>query len=157
MGDGTGTRTGKTTGTTTGKGTGATGREALGILKNCSGSDLARLRAAADEVTVAPGDELWRQGTVAVAAVWVQDGRADTSIDGRRRPAAGPGALLGVVDVLDRRPHRETVVAATPMTVWRIDADGLDRLLLAEPTFARALLRHLSRRLRVAELASQPA
>jgi CRP-like cAMP-binding protein len=127
---------------------------AAGLLGEFSVADLARLRALARERRLDPGDCLYDQGAVAVASFLVTEGRARVLVRGAAVAEVQAGAMIGDVDVLGRRPHRARVVAATPMTVWRIDAADFDRLLLEAPTFARAMARDLSHRLRAVEQTS---
>ncbi len=130
---------------------------AAGLLGECSVADLARLRALARERRLEPGDCLYDQGAVAVASFLVTEGRAEVLVRGDPAAELSDGAMTGDVDVLRRRPYGARVVATTPMTVWRIDAADLDRLLLEAPTFARAMARDLSHRLRTAEQRSDTA
>jgi len=112
-----------------------------GLLAACSTADQARLRAVARERTLEPGQTLFDQGSVALAGYLVTEGGADVLVGGRQVAEVGAGALVGEVDVLGRRPYRNSVVAGTPLTVWQIDAPDLDRLLAEAPTFARAVER----------------
>ncbi len=107
-----------------------------GLLREFSIADLERLRALARERRLEPGDCLYDQGAVAVASFLVTEGRAEVLVRGGPVAEVLAGAMIGDVDVLGRRPYRARVVATTPMTVWRIDAADLDRLLLEAPTFA---------------------
>ena len=122
------------------------------VLESFSVADHARVRAVARARELQPGDCLYDQGSVATAAFLVTGGTAALLVQGRSVGMIGAGDVLGDADVLGRRPYRTRVEALTPMTVWQIDAHDLDRLLVDAPTFARALARDLSRRLRAAEL-----
>ncbi len=99
-----------------------------------------------------PGDCLFDQGSVATAAFLVTEGTVAVLTQGQPVSEIHAGNILGDADVLGRRPYRARVEALTQLTVWQIDAHDLDRLLVDAPTFARALARDLSRRLRAAEL-----
>jgi CRP-like cAMP-binding protein len=110
-----------------------------GLLAACSAADRTRLRAVAQERTLEPGQTLYDQGSVALASYLVTEGGADVLVAGRHVAEVGAGALVGDVDVLGRRPYRNSVVAGTPLTVWKIDAPDLDRLLAEAPTFAQAV------------------
>jgi CRP-like cAMP-binding protein len=123
-----------------------------GLLGEFSVADLARLRAVARERRLEPGDRLYDQGSVAIASYLVTEGRAGILVRGEHLTEVGAGAMIGDVDVLGRRPYCATVLAVTPMVVWQIDAGDLDRLLMEAPTFARAMARDLSHRLRTVEL-----
>lgn len=122
------------------------------FLGNFSVADHDRVRALAQPRALIPGEALFDQGSVATAAFLVTGGEADVIVRGQPVGQIAPGAIIGDVDVLGRRPYRCRVEARTPMTLWQIDASDLDRLLIDAPTFARALARDLGRRLRAAEL-----
>jgi CRP-like cAMP-binding protein len=122
------------------------------FLANFSVADHARIRSLARHRELTPGDCLFDQGSVATAAFLVTGGQARVIVQGQAVGIIAPGAIIGDVDALGRRPYRCRVEAHTPMTVWQIDAPDLDRLLVDAPTFARALARDLGRRLRAAEL-----
>jgi CRP-like cAMP-binding protein len=94
---------------------------------------------------VASGVEVWRQGTPATGCVVVAGGTAEVHRGGRPAGRLEPGAIAGAAALLARRPHTTTLVAATPLTVWWIDADALDRLVFEAPSFAGALVRRLAR------------
>jgi len=121
------------------------------VLESFSAADHERVRAVARPRDLQPGDCLYDQGSVATAAFLVTGGTVAVLAQGRSVGVIGAGDILGDADVLGRRTYRARVEALTPVTVWQIDAHDLDRLLVDAPTFARALARDLSRRLRAAE------
>jgi CRP-like cAMP-binding protein len=108
-------------------------------------ADAERLRALARCQEVAAGAELWRQGSPATSCMVVASGTAEVHRGGRRAGRLEPGAFAGVAPILARRPHTTSVVAATPLTVWWLDGDALERLVLEAPTFSRLLVRRLAR------------
>jgi CRP-like cAMP-binding protein len=122
------------------------------VLESFSVADHARVRAVARTRELRPGDCLYDQGSVATAAFLVTGGTAVLLTAGQTVGTIGAGDILGDADVLGRRTYRTRVEALTPLTVWQIEAHDLDRLLVDAPTFARALARDLSRRLRAAEV-----
>jgi CRP-like cAMP-binding protein len=95
--------------------------------------------------TFAAGERLWDQGEPATGCAVVAEGTAEVLRDGRPAGRVEPGAYLGVAAVVARRPHRTAVVAATPLTVWWLDGDAVDHLVLEAPTFAHDLVRRLAR------------
>jgi CRP-like cAMP-binding protein len=115
------------------------------LLGELAPADAERLRAAARCEVVAAGSELWRQGAPATGCLVVTAGTAEVHRSGRRVGRIEPGALAGTAALLARRPHTTSLVAATPLTVWWIDGDGLDQLVLEAPTFSRLLVRRMAR------------
>jgi len=124
---------------------GACGPGPEALLRELAQEDAERIRHLARCGEVAAGVEVWRQGTPATGCVVVAAGTAEVHRGGRRAGRLEPGAIAGAAALLARRPHTTTVVAATPLTVWWIDADALDRLVFEAPTFAGALVRRLAR------------
>lgn len=115
------------------------------LLRELAPADAERVRHLAHCRQVAAGTELWRQGAPATACLVVASGTAEVQRGGRRAGRLEPGAVAGVAPLLARHPHTTSVVAATPLTVWWIDAEALDRLVSEAPTFAGALVRRLAR------------
>ena len=95
---------------------------------------LARL---ADEVDVAAGAELTRQGGYAQEFFVVVSGTADVHRDGERVGAVGPGDFFGEVGLLGPRWQRSaTVVATSPMRLLVIARRQFRELLFAAPSVA---------------------
>ena len=95
---------------------------------------LARL---ADEVGVAAGAELTRQGGAAQEFFVVVSGTADVHRDGERVGELGPGDFFGEVGLLGPRSERTaTVVASSPMRLLVLARREFRELLFAAPTVA---------------------
>jgi CRP-like cAMP-binding protein len=121
-------------------------------LRECSRADVARLAAAARVVEVRRGHVVSRQGDAASRCSLVVEGAVELRVADRPTTNVGPGGWVGHVDVLDRSPYQATAVALTEVMLWELDASDLDRLLVEAPTFARAVVRELSHRLRSLEV-----
>jgi CRP-like cAMP-binding protein len=116
-----------------------------GLLRELTPHDAHRLQAATRCEQVPAGAVLWRQGAPATTCAVVTAGTAEVQRGGKRAGRLEPGAFAGVAPLLARRPHTATVVAATPLTVWWIDGDALDRLLVDAPTFGRLVAQRMAR------------
>lgn len=79
--------------------------------------------------TVAPGEEVVRQGEPGDAFYAIRSGRADVVRDGRVVDTSGPGEHFGETALLTDAPRNATVVAHTPMRVFRLSREGFDELL----------------------------
>ena len=91
--------------------------ESLGrvpLFARCSIRELEFIAGKADEVAVAAGQELIRQGRPADSFFVLLEGAADVDIDGRRRRTLNPGDFFGEISMLDRGPATATVVASAP-------------------------------------------
>lgn len=124
--------------------------EPVGLLYTCSREELSAIADASRVVEVPTGAVLCEQGRVALDCMLVERGRADVLVRGRRVGSIGPGETIGEMGAVGRAPRSATVIARAPMRVRVIDAQDLDGVLDRAPTFARALLRELSARLRSA-------
>ncbi len=122
--------------------------DAVGMLAQCSDSELEHITRVSREVEVPAGHTLCEQGRIPLDCMFVVSGQADVIVGGRKVATIGPGETIGEMGVLERSPRSATVVARTPMRVRVIDGEELDALMERAPAFARALLRELSARVR---------
>jgi cAMP-dependent protein kinase regulator len=105
---------------------------------------LARL---ADEVVVAPGAELTRQGGHAHEFFVVVSGTAEVRRDGERVGELGPGDFFGEVGLLGLRWERNaTVVATSPMRLLVLSQRQFRELLFAAPTVGARVRRAATQR-----------
>jgi CRP-like cAMP-binding protein len=91
--------------------------EALGrvpLFAGCSRKDLEFLITRTDEVDVPAGQTLIKQGSPGDTFYLLLDGQATVQVNGRDRPALGPGSFFGEISILDRGPATATVVTTTP-------------------------------------------
>jgi CRP-like cAMP-binding protein len=91
----------------------------------------------ADEVSVAAGSELTRQGGYAREFFVVVSGSADVYRDGERVGTLEPGDFFGEVGLLGPRWERAaTVVATSPMRLLVLARREFRELLFAAPAIA---------------------
>ena len=88
-----------------------------------------RLTSGLTPITAAAGEALMRQGDVGDRFVLVESGEIEISVDGRVINRMGPGAGVGEIALLKRRPRSATVIAVTEVHGYAIDA----------PTFLAAI------------------
>jgi CRP-like cAMP-binding protein len=81
-----------------------------------------RLTAGLTPITAAAGEALMRQGEVGDRFVLVETGEIEISVDGRVVNKLGPGAGVGEIALLKRRPRTATVIAVTEVHGYAIDA-----------------------------------
>jgi CRP-like cAMP-binding protein/Zn-dependent protease len=77
-------------------------------------------------VSVAPGEAILEQGEVGDAFYAIGSGKADVVRDGELVAVLGPGDHFGEVALLEHVPRNATVLARTPMRVFRLDTAGFD-------------------------------
>jgi CRP-like cAMP-binding protein len=101
----------------------------------------------ADEVGVAAGHELTRQGGYAQEFFVVVSGTADVLRDGERVGALAPGDFFGEVGLLAARWERTaTVVATSPMRLLVLARRQFRELMFAAPTVAAPIRRAATQR-----------
>ncbi|MFH1475341.1 MAG: GNAT family N-acetyltransferase [Chloroflexota bacterium] len=118
-------------------------------------AELARVRAVATEVTVAPGATLVAEGGPGDALYVVLEGElAVTKRAGGVEAAVatvGPGTVQGEIAVLEGGVRRATVRAITPSRLLRVARDDLFDVLAREPGVLRSLVATVAGRVRVIE------
>jgi CRP/FNR family transcriptional regulator, cyclic AMP receptor protein len=84
------------------------------LFAHCSPTSLESAAANTDEVDVAAGRTLIKQGEPSDTFYVLIDGEADVAIDGRSRRKLGPGDFFGEISMLDRGPATATVTTTKP-------------------------------------------
>jgi CRP-like cAMP-binding protein len=84
------------------------------LFAHCGPRDLEFVASRTDEVEVAAGRHLVRQGQPGDSFYVLLEGRADVEVDGEPRPTLGPGDFFGEISMLDRGPATATVLTSTP-------------------------------------------
>jgi CRP-like cAMP-binding protein len=100
---------------------------------------LAELLENGGWTKAAPGDEVIRQGDRGDAFFVIADGQADVVRDGIPVAHLGPGEHFGELALIDDAPRAATIVATTPMRLFRLERRGFERVI-AE-AFDRGVLR----------------
>jgi CRP-like cAMP-binding protein len=121
---------------------------AIRLFSGMTDEQLAAILAIATEVTVPAGRTIARQGDVGNGLFLVETGTVRVVRDGETIATLGPGEWFGELAVLDRGLRVASVIAEEPVTCLAIAAWDAERLLLAEPELALALLRTLAARQR---------
>ena len=121
------------------------------LFAGCSKSDLRRIASLADELDVAEGQVMTRQGEPGTECFVIVEGRARATMRGRRSTPMGPGAIIGEISLVDQGPRSATVTAETDMIVLVLTSRGFWTLLRDVPTVSRPIMRGLAERLRDAE------
>lgn len=91
--------------------------------------DLAEVLEHGAWVNVAPGQVLIEQGAEGDAFYAIRSGRVDVLTDGRLLQTLGPGAHVGEIALLEDVPRTATIVARTPVRVFRLDREGFERVI----------------------------
>jgi CRP/FNR family cyclic AMP-dependent transcriptional regulator len=124
----------------------------VSLFSPCSNRELARIASLADEIEVAKGKVLTREGDPGREFFVVVDGRARVTVGDRGRLAPlGPGACFGEMSLLDQRPRSATVEAETDMHLLVLDSRSFSSLVDEVPSVGRKVLAAMAARLRAAE------
>jgi CRP-like cAMP-binding protein/Zn-dependent protease len=92
-------------------------------------ASLAEVREHGDWVNVTPGDTIIRQGDVGDAFFVIGSGQVEVLKDGELVATQGAGAHFGEIALLADVPRTASVVAKTPVRVFRLDREGFDRIV----------------------------
>ena len=84
--------------------------------------EVARL---ADELDIAEGTRLTKEGALSWEFFAIASGTADVVIDGRKVAELGPGDVIGEMGVLADTPRNATVTATSSMTIAVMTARDL--------------------------------
>lgn len=121
------------------------------LFADMSDQDLRRVGRLVSETTRPAGTVLIEQDRHAAEAFVILTGTVSVVRDGHKLAQLGPGAVVGELSLLDRRPRSATVVAATHLEALVLSEQELPQLLNELPTVGRHLLREVGRRLRAAD------
>jgi CRP/FNR family transcriptional regulator, cyclic AMP receptor protein len=86
----------------------------VSLFAHCSPTSLESAAKNTDEVDVAAGRTLIKQGEPSDTFYVLVDGAADVVIDGKSRRMLGPGDFFGEISMLDRGPATATVTTTKP-------------------------------------------
>jgi len=84
------------------------------LFAHCTSRELEFVASRADEVDLAAGRELVRQGQPGDTFYVLLQGEADVEVDGTPRTTLQAGDFFGEISMLDRGPATATVVTRTP-------------------------------------------
>lgn len=102
-------------------------------------------------MTLKPGDEMTRQGSVGREAFVILSGVASVIKDGAEVARLGPGDHVGELSLLDGGPRSATVRAETDMDLLVLSKPAFNAVLDEVPTLAHKLLVSMAERLRESE------
>ncbi len=89
--------------------------KAVRLFSSLSKKELEQLARWTDEISVAEGHELAREGEFAHEFFVIEEGTADVLKDGKRIAELGPGDFFGEIGLIETERRTATVVATRPM------------------------------------------
>ncbi|MHB8509588.1 MAG: cyclic nucleotide-binding domain-containing protein [Candidatus Dormibacteria bacterium] len=118
------------------------------IFEQCSKRELEFLASEMDEIEVASGAILTRQGRQGHTFYVLLDGEAEVLIDGTRRALLGPGEFFGEVSMIDRGPATATVIATRACTLMVMSHVQFRDAIRAHQNIAIQVMTAMAQRLR---------
>jgi CRP-like cAMP-binding protein len=91
--------------------------------------DLAEVLQHGEWRNLPPGETIVEQGAEGDAFYAIRSGQVDVLTDGALTRTLGPEAHFGEIALLMNVPRTATVVARTPVRLFRLDREGFDRAI----------------------------
>lgn len=117
------------------------------LFEHCSTKDLQKIARIADELDLAAGKVLIREGERGREFFVVVSGEVEVRRKGRKIATLGPGSFVGEMALLSKAPRNATVTAATPLDVLVITDRAFVDLLDKTPELWHKVARVLAERL----------
>lgn len=117
------------------------------LFSRCTRRELAAVADEADELVLAEGRTLSRQGAVGSEFVVIVEGAAEVRKNGRRINRLGAGDFLGEIALITGAPRTATVTTTSKTRVLVLNDRGFRRLTKDIPSLQASVLRALSERL----------
>jgi len=121
---------------------------ALPMFRNCNRKQLDQIASITDQVEVAAGHVLCREGGRGRECFIIVRGQADVTLAGVHLATVGAGETVGEMALLDGGRRSATVTTTTPTVVLVIEGLRFEALVNAVPAVSQAVVRALSGRLR---------
>jgi len=118
------------------------------IFARCGPGDLQRVAQLVDEVELADGHVIMREGEPASEMYIVVEGQARADKDGRTLFTFGPGAVFGEMSLIAEGPRTATVTAEGPLRAFVVAHREFHSLMEAYPEFRMRILEGLAAKVR---------
>jgi len=118
------------------------------LFSSCSSKDLERIAKAGDQVTLAKGKTMTKQGEPGREAFIILSGKAIVKRSGKKVATLGTGSVVGELSLLDNGPRTATVVCDTECQVRVISRGNFLRVIDKVPALAHKLFGALAMRIR---------
>jgi CRP/FNR family transcriptional regulator, cyclic AMP receptor protein len=123
----------------------------VSLFSACSRGELGRIASLVDQVEVAEGKILAREGEPGSEFFVICEGRAKATKRGKQVALLRRGSFFGEMSLLDGGPRSATVTAETDMQLLVLNSRSFSALIADNPAVSRKLLRGMAERLRGAE------
>ena len=117
------------------------------LFAGCSKADVQRIAEIADELDLAEGVTLIREGERGREFLVVVDGTVRVTRKGRKLRDLGPGDFIGEIALVADVPRTATVTATSPVRLLVVTDRAFRGLLERTPTVSAKVLQSLGERL----------
>ena len=121
--------------------------KAVPLFSHCTKKELEAVAAETDELGVADGTTLTRQGEHGREFVVIVDGSADVHSNGRRINRLGAGDFLGEIALISGAPRTATVTTTSASVLLVLTDRAFWRVVKRVPSVQGSIMRALSERL----------
>jgi CRP-like cAMP-binding protein len=117
------------------------------LFARCSKSELERIAQLADEVDLAAGKTLTKEGGTGREFFVLLEGTAEVSRDGTALASIGPGDFFGEIALVTDVPRTATVTTSSPVVALVITDRAFRELLREQPEIQGKVLEAVAERL----------
>lgn len=117
------------------------------LFQDLSKKELEELAKLADDLEVAAGRVLTREGDAGREFFVLMDGEVEIERGGRSLGTRGAGDFIGEIAILEDVPRTATVTAKTPLRFFVLTSQSFRSVVDRFPEVERKILRTLARRL----------
>ena len=103
------------------------------IFQDIPDGELEQIATFAQEVSVAEGRELVREGDFSYEFMAIEEGEAEVTREGQHLANLGPGDFFGEMGLLEKTLRNATVTAKTPMLLMTLTGWDLKRMERSVP------------------------
>jgi CRP-like cAMP-binding protein len=126
------------------------------LFKSCNPHALADIARLADEVDVADGYTLIREGTFGEQFILIIDGHVRIDRGGRTVRVMGPGEFLGEIALIDKGRTTATATTEGPAKLFIVGHAAFNSLLYESPAILLEIMTALANRIRQLEPTDTP-
>ena len=117
------------------------------LFAGCSKTELQRIASLADELDLADGATLIREGERGREFIVIADGTVRVTRKGKQLRDLGAGAFIGEIALVADVPRTATVTATSPVRLLVVTDRAFRGLLEQMPSIAKKVLQSLGERL----------
>jgi CRP/FNR family transcriptional regulator, cyclic AMP receptor protein len=117
------------------------------LFERLSKHELEQVASVADEIDLAEGKELTREGEPGREFFVLLEGTADVTQDGERVNSLGSGDFFGEIALISDGPRTATVTATSPIRTLVVTRRSFQRLVEEMPEIQRNVLAAAAERL----------